>query len=92
MAAMKFAMANQHVVRELHPGKGERESMFGKLTELFDILTGPDAPIEETLRVRSALLSVNIVLMAARGLDASETAITTVARDIAHTLINTENP
>lgn len=87
MPAMKFAMANQHVVRELHPGKDGRESMFGKLTELFDILTGPDAPIEETLRVRSALFSVNIVLMASRGLDASEAEITAVARDIAHTLM-----
>ncbi|WP_436530727.1 TetR/AcrR family transcriptional regulator [Actinoplanes sp. HUAS TT8] len=86
MAAMKFAMANQHVVRELHQEHG-RESAFGKLNELFAILVGPDAPIDEALRIRSALLSVNIVLMAARGLDASQADITKVARDIAHTLI-----
>ncbi|GLW27809.1 TetR/AcrR family transcriptional regulator [Actinoplanes regularis] len=86
MAAMKFAMANQHVVRELHHDKG-RENAFGKMAELFDIVAGPDAPVEEALRVRSALLSVNIVLMASRGLDASEAEITSVARDIAHSLM-----
>ncbi|BCY12128.1 TetR family transcriptional regulator [Actinoplanes sp. L3-i22] len=85
-AAMKFAMANQHVVRELHQSKG-RENAFGKMTELFDHLTGPDAPVEEALRVRAALLSVNIVLMASRGLNASEAEISTVARDIARSLI-----
>ncbi len=90
MSAMKFAMANQHVVRELHDHKG-RENAFGKMTELFDILIGPGASVEETLRIRSALLSVNMVLMAARDLNASEAEITKAARAIAHTLINPEN-
>jgi len=91
MAVMRFAMANQHVIRELHDEKG-RENVFGKMTELFDILTGPDAPIAEVLRVRAALLSVNLVLMSSRGLDASEAEITAAARDIAHTLIGSGKP
>ena len=91
MAVMRFAMANQHVIRELHDEKG-RENAFGKMTELFDILTGPDAPIAEVLRVRAALLSVNLVLMSSRGLDASEAEITAAARDIAHTLIGSGKP
>ena len=91
MAVIRFAMANQHVIRELHDEKG-RENAFGKMTELFDILTGPDAPIAEVLRVRAALLSVNLVLMSSRGLDASEAEITAAARDIAHTLIGSGKP
>jgi len=91
MAVIRFAMANQHVIRELHDEKG-RENVFGKMTELFDILTGPDAPIAEVLRVRAALLSVNLVLMSSRGLDASEAEITAAARDIAHTLIGSGKP
>jgi len=91
MAVMRFAMANQHVIRELHDEKG-RENAFGKMNELFDILTGPDAPIAEVLRVRAALLSVNLVLMSSRGLDASEAEITAAARDIAHTLIGSGKP
>lgn len=91
MAAMKFAMANQHVVREIHDEKG-RANAFGKMTELFEILVGPEASVAEALRVRSALLSVNIVLMSSRGLNASEEEITAVARDIAHLLIGGEKP
>ncbi|MFI1988988.1 TetR/AcrR family transcriptional regulator [Actinoplanes sp. NPDC020271] len=91
MAAMKFAMANQHVVRELHSDQG-RQSAFDRLGELFDLLIAPDTPIEEALRVRSALLSINVVLMSARGLKATEAEITAVAREIAHTLIDTKNP
>jgi AcrR family transcriptional regulator len=93
MAAMKFAMANQHVVRDLHHDKesgqhNSRENAFGKFTELFDVVAGPDAPVTEALRVRSALMSVNIVLMASRGLKTSEEEIVAVAREIAHSLID----
>jgi AcrR family transcriptional regulator len=86
MAAMKFAMANQHVVRELHQHQG-RENAFHRMTELFDILTGPDASVEEALRVRSALLSVNMVLMAARGLEATDAELAAAAQSIARQLI-----
>ncbi|MET7369128.1 hypothetical protein ABZS61_25380 [Streptomyces sp. NPDC005566] len=67
-----------------HPG---RENAFAKLAELFEILVGPDASVEEELRLRSALLSVNIVLLAAQGLKTSDAQIAAVARDIAHQLL-----
>ncbi|WP_302180828.1 hypothetical protein [Streptomyces sp. AC512_CC834] len=38
------------------------------------------------LRLRSALLSANIVLLASQGLDATDAEIRRVARDIAHRL------
>ncbi|MEV6162928.1 helix-turn-helix domain-containing protein [Streptomyces sp. NPDC052052] len=84
LPAMRFALANQHVVRDLHPG---RENAFEKLAELFEILTGPNASVEEELRLRAALLSVNVVLLAAQGLEASDAQIAAVARGIAHLLV-----
>ncbi|MEU2131727.1 helix-turn-helix domain-containing protein [Streptomyces sp. NPDC018352] len=84
LPAMRFALANQQIVRDLHPG---RENAFAKLAELFAILAGPNASVEEELRLRSALLSVNIVLLAAQGLKTSDAQIAAVARTIAHLLV-----
>ncbi|MFI6057549.1 TetR/AcrR family transcriptional regulator [Streptomyces sp. NPDC051286] len=84
LSAMRFALANQHVVRDLHPG---RENAFERLGELFKILAGPDASVEEELRMRAALLSVNIVLLASHGLEVSDEKIAATARDIAHLLV-----
>ncbi|MEW2466269.1 helix-turn-helix domain-containing protein [Streptomyces sp. NPDC046994] len=84
MSVMRFALANQRVVRDLHPG---RENAFERLTELFEIVAGPDASVEEQLRLRAALLSVNTVLLAAQGLKVSDERVAAVARDIAHQLV-----
>ncbi|MEU9319494.1 helix-turn-helix domain-containing protein [Streptomyces sp. NPDC048295] len=84
LSAMRFALANQRVVRDLHPG---RENAFERLGELFKILAGPDASVEEELRMRAALLSVNTVLLASQGLEVSDERITATARDIAHQLV-----
>ncbi|MDX3264830.1 helix-turn-helix domain containing protein [Streptomyces sp. MI02-2A] len=84
MSVMRFALANQRVVRDLHPG---RENAFERLTELFEIVAGPDASLEEQLRLRAALLSVNTVLLAAQGLKMSDERVAAVARGIAHQLV-----
>ncbi|MFE9306206.1 TetR/AcrR family transcriptional regulator [Streptomyces sp. NPDC088353] len=83
LQAVRFAFANQHVVKELHPG---RENVFERLTALFDALTGPDASVEEALRIRMALFSVNLAFFAAQGLDASNEQVVAAARDIAQLL------
>lgn len=84
LPAMRFALANPRIVRDIDTG---RENAFEKLTELFEVLSGPDASVEEELRLRSALLSVNIVLLAAQGLKASDEQIVASARSIAHSLV-----
>ncbi|GAB1640146.1 TetR/AcrR family transcriptional regulator [Krasilnikovia sp. MM14-A1259] len=81
--AMQFALANQHVVRYLHPGK---ESTFERLSALFDAVTEPGATVQEALRIRVALLSVNLTVFAAQGLDAPEEEINAAVREIAHRL------
>lgn len=85
MPAMRFALANQRVVRDLRPEEGG--NAFERLSELCAIVLGPGAPTEALLRLRSALFSANIVLLASQGLDASDAEIGRVARDIAHRLI-----
>ncbi len=83
LQAVRFAVTNQHVVQDLHPGK---ENVFGRLNALFDALTGPDASVEEALRIRMALFSVNLAFFAAQGLDATDEQVTAAARDIAQLL------
>ncbi|GED86787.1 TetR family transcriptional regulator [Streptomyces sp. 6-11-2] len=83
LQAVRFAFANQHVVKELHSG---RENVFERLTALFDALTGPDASVEEALRIRMALFSVNLAFFAAQGLEASNEQVVAAARDIAQLL------
>jgi AcrR family transcriptional regulator len=84
LPAMRFALANPRIVRDIDTG---RENAFERLTELFEVLSGPDASLEQELRLRSALLSVNIVLLAAQGLKVSDEQIAVAARGIAHSLV-----
>lgn len=81
--AMRFALANQHVVKEMHR---DHQDVVGRLRDLFAAVTGPGATLEEKLRVRVALLSVNLVFFAAQDLDASDAEVADAARSIAHML------
>ncbi|MET8149182.1 TetR/AcrR family transcriptional regulator [Actinoplanes sp. NPDC049668] len=81
--AMQFALANQHVVRDLHPGK---ENVHERLNTLFEAITDPDATVHEALRTRVALLSINLTMFAAQGLDATDEQVEAAAREIAHLL------
>lgn len=81
--AMQFALANQHVVRDLHPGK---EGVSERLRTLFDAVTEPDATVQQALRARVALLSINFTTVAAQGLDATDEQVNAAAHDIAHLL------
>ncbi|MGW3296169.1 TetR/AcrR family transcriptional regulator [Streptomyces xiamenensis] len=80
----RFAMANQHTLRELKPG---REGMFQRFQLLFDAVTDPDAPLEEKLRTRLALLTVQMSMMAGRDLDATDEELAEAARGISLELL-----
>ncbi|WP_327269171.1 TetR/AcrR family transcriptional regulator [Streptomyces sp. NBC_01218] len=84
MPAMRFATANHRVIRDLRPDKEGALERFGELSR---IMGGPGASKKEQLRLRSALLSVNVALLASQGLEASDAEIAEVARDIAHRLV-----
>ncbi len=82
---MRFALANPRAVRDLHPGQA---SGFARLAELVEVLVGPDAPVEEQVRLRAALLSVNTVLLASQGLEVSQDKLRALAGEIAHQLVS----
>ncbi|MFJ6214931.1 TetR/AcrR family transcriptional regulator [Streptomyces sp. NPDC092296] len=83
LRTMRFVLTNHRVVRDLRP---EQEGVFERLLELFDSVTDPEASLEETLRTRVALLSINLTLVAAQGLDAPDEQVIDVARRIAQGL------
>lgn len=87
LPVMHFALANPRVLRDLEFEKG---SGLVRLTELVEIVAGPDAPVEEQVRLRAALLSVNTVLAGAQGLEVSRQQIAAIAREIAHQLVGPE--
>ncbi|MET2718688.1 helix-turn-helix domain-containing protein [Streptomyces harbinensis] len=80
----RFAMTNQHVLRELKP---RREGAFERFQVLLDVITDPDAPVAEQLRTRMALLSVQMCLMAGRGLDVTDEELTGAARELSLELL-----
>jgi AcrR family transcriptional regulator len=68
----RFLGANYRLVRDIRGEQGQSGGMAAVVGELFAILTPPDASVEDQLRVRFALLIINMTGMAARDLDASE--------------------
>jgi AcrR family transcriptional regulator len=80
ITAFRFAMANRHVVHQLRPDKS---GMISNMGELYALLTPPDATIEEQLRVRLALVSVNMAGFVGAGIDAPDEEILDAARRLA---------
>ncbi|WP_269854661.1 TetR/AcrR family transcriptional regulator [Streptomyces sp. RPT161] len=80
----RFATTNQHVIRDLAPDRG---GVRGRITELVDLILGPDAAPADQLRARVALFSVNLASFAAQDLNLPDLDILTVAREVADTLM-----
>lgn len=80
ITAFRFVMANRQVVHEISP---DRSNMVACMQELYRLLAGPEASVEEQLRVRIALMSVNMAGMVGAGIDAPEEEILATARRLA---------
>lgn len=83
----RFLGANYRLVRDIRGEQGKAGGMAAVVGELFAILTPPDASVEDQLRVRFALLIINMTGMAARDLDASEDDILDAAARISTGLL-----
>jgi AcrR family transcriptional regulator len=83
----RFLGSNYRLVRELKSEEGQREGMASAVVELFSILTPPGASVEDQLRVRFALLTINMLGIAARDLDADEEDILDAAARISTGLL-----
>jgi AcrR family transcriptional regulator len=83
----RFLGSNYRLVRDIKSEPGQREGMAAAVTELFTILTPPGASLEDRLRVRYALLTINMLGMAARDLDSDEEDILEAAARISNGLL-----
>ncbi|MFH5877388.1 TetR/AcrR family transcriptional regulator [Arthrobacter sp. NA-172] len=83
----RFLGSNYRLVRELKSESGQSEGMAAAVVELFSILTPPGASVEDQLRVRFALLTINMLGIAARDLDADEEEILDAAARISTGLL-----
>jgi AcrR family transcriptional regulator len=73
LRVMRFAAVNQTALRAALPsGMGSAQQRIDNATQ---IISGPDAPLQERLRVRMALLSVHITVMASHQTEADDTDI-----------------
>lgn len=83
----RFLGANYRLVRDIRGEQGQSGGMAAVVGELFAILTPPDASVEDQLRVRFALLIINMTGMAAQDLEASEEDILDAAARISTGLL-----
>jgi AcrR family transcriptional regulator len=83
----RFLGTNYRLIRDIRGEQGQSGGMAAVIGELFAILTPPDASVEDQLRVRFALLIINMTGMAARDLDASEEDILDAAARISTGLL-----
>lgn len=83
----RFLGANYRLLRDIRGEQGQSGGMAAVVGELFAILTPPDASVEDQLRVRFALLIINMTGMAAGDLDASEADILDAAARISTGLL-----
>jgi AcrR family transcriptional regulator len=85
LAAFRFVLGNRQVIHEL--GGEQRGGMHQCLGELHDVLAPMDASVEDQLRTRLALMSINMAGLAGADIDAPEAEILAAARRLALELL-----
>jgi AcrR family transcriptional regulator len=85
LAAFRFVVANRKVIDELSPGR--HGGMYQCMGELCAALAPPCASVEDQLRIRLALMSINMAGLAGADIDADETEVLAAARRLALDLL-----
>jgi AcrR family transcriptional regulator len=85
LAAFRFVVANRKVIHDLSPD--EHGGMHECLGELYEALAPADASAEDQLRIRLALMSINLAGLAGADIDADEPEIFAAARRLALDLL-----
>ena len=86
LAAFRFVVANRKVIHELSPDQ-HGGGMHECLGELYEALAPADASAEDQLRIRLALMSINMAGLAGADIDADEPEIFAAARRLALDLL-----
>jgi AcrR family transcriptional regulator len=81
---VRFAIANQAALRDLMPSRDGVRDLFEKLSSL---MAGPDASPSERLKVRMAMMSVNLAAMSSVGLDLTNAEILSAAAETADLIL-----
>jgi AcrR family transcriptional regulator len=77
---VRFVHGNQHVLHELEIDKN---AGLVAMQGLFDVLAGPDASVERTLRARMAVFSMHMAAVTARELNIEDSEVFRVSLDVA---------
>ncbi|MEU7854016.1 helix-turn-helix domain-containing protein [Nonomuraea sp. NPDC049141] len=86
LKTMRFAAANHTALKAVvPPGQG---SAMERIDQATRIILGPDAPLQDQLRVRMALLSVHSTVLAAQGTRAENADILTASIRAATLLVS----
>ncbi|HEY0690177.1 MAG TPA: helix-turn-helix domain-containing protein [Kribbella sp.] len=76
----RFALANHAALRDLTPDRG---GALDRMQKISALLTEPDASPVERLRVRMAMMTVNLAVMGAQGLELTDAEIIAAAAETA---------
>jgi AcrR family transcriptional regulator len=85
LKAFRFVVANPRVIHDLSPDK--HGGMHQCMGDLYAVLAPTDASVEDQLRTRLALMSINMAGMAGADIDADESEILAAARKLALDLL-----
>jgi AcrR family transcriptional regulator len=88
LAAFRFVVANRQVIHDLSPDN--HGGMHQCLGELYAALAPPDASAEDQLRIRLALMSINMAGLAGADIAADDSEILAAARRLALDLLPRE--
>jgi AcrR family transcriptional regulator len=80
MTVFRFVIANRQVVHEISP---DRSGIHACMGALYELLAGPDASVEEQLRLRMAMMSINMAGFVGAGIEAPDEEILATARRLA---------
>ena len=87
LVLFRFVVANRHVIHDLHHHDGGQQDMMTLVEQLYALLVPPNATVEAQLRVRMALMSINLAGMAGVDIDAPDEEILAAARNVALDLL-----
>ena len=85
LAAFRFVLANRAVIGEI--GADQHRGLQASVGELCAALAPPDASVEAQLRIRLALMSINMAGLAGVDIDADESEVLAAARRLAVQLL-----
>ncbi|WP_327588362.1 TetR/AcrR family transcriptional regulator [Nonomuraea sp. NBC_00507] len=85
LRTMRFVAANHAALRTVMPLR--QGGPLDRVDRAARLLLGPDAPLDERLRIRMALLSVHNAVMASRGTEATDDDILAIAMHAATLLV-----